>query len=99
MKAVWLWFLVILILIAGPTPEFGRQTGSRAVAQSGGTFNDIQHIVFIIKENRTFDNYFGRFPGADGAATHCLSTVWLTTLRRSRPKAPNDYSRTPTINK
>ncbi|GAC1509035.1 MAG: alkaline phosphatase family protein [Chloroflexota bacterium] len=27
----------------------------------------IQHVVFIIKENHTFDNVFGRFPGADGA--------------------------------
>jgi len=29
----------------------------------------IKHIVFLIKENRTFDNYFGRYPGADGATT------------------------------
>ena len=27
----------------------------------------IQHIVLIIKENHTFDNYFGTFPGANGA--------------------------------
>jgi phospholipase C len=26
----------------------------------------IKHVVFIIKENRTFDNLFGRFPGANG---------------------------------
>jgi phospholipase C len=29
----------------------------------------IEHVIFIIKENRTFDHYFGRYPGADGA-TH-----------------------------
>src|SRR5215213_4298531 len=29
----------------------------------------IKHVVFVIKENRTFDNYFGTFPGADGATT------------------------------
>ena len=29
----------------------------------------IQHVVFIIKENRTFDHYFGRYPGADGTRT------------------------------
>src|SRR5262249_29119013 len=29
----------------------------------------IKHVVFVIKENRTFDTYFGRFPGADGATT------------------------------
>ncbi|MEP6757922.1 MAG: alkaline phosphatase family protein [Actinomycetota bacterium] len=33
-----------------------------AAAQSA-----IKHIVFVIKENRTFDNYFGQYPGADGA--------------------------------
>lgn len=26
----------------------------------------IKHVVFIIKENHSFDNLFGRFPGADG---------------------------------
>ncbi|HJR46163.1 MAG TPA: alkaline phosphatase family protein [Actinomycetota bacterium] len=29
----------------------------------------IEHVVFIIKENRSFDNYFARYPGAEGAAT------------------------------
>jgi phospholipase C len=26
----------------------------------------IEHVVFLIKENRTFDNLFGTFPGANG---------------------------------
>src|SRR2546429_8157114 len=26
----------------------------------------IQHVVIIFKDNHAFDNYFGRFPGADG---------------------------------
>jgi phospholipase C len=26
----------------------------------------IKHVVYIIKENRTFDHMFGRFPGVDG---------------------------------
>jgi phospholipase C len=29
----------------------------------------IEHVVFIIKENRTFDHYFGRYPGAHGATS------------------------------
>jgi phospholipase C len=29
----------------------------------------IKHIIFIVKENRSFDNYFGKYPGADGATT------------------------------
>jgi phospholipase C len=27
----------------------------------------LEHVVFIVKENHTFDNYFGTFPGANGA--------------------------------
>jgi phospholipase C len=34
----------------------------------------IKHIVFIIKENRTFDNYFARYPGAEGTDTGKTST-------------------------
>ena len=26
----------------------------------------IQHIIMIMQENRSFDNYFGTFPGANG---------------------------------
>jgi phospholipase C len=29
----------------------------------------VQHVVFILKENHTFDNYFATFPGADGTLT------------------------------
>jgi len=28
--------------------------------------NPTQHVVIIVKENHTFDNYFGTFPGAEG---------------------------------
>src|SRR5437016_3064882 len=29
----------------------------------------IKHVIFIIKENRSFDQYFGLFPGARGTTT------------------------------
>ena len=28
--------------------------------------NPIKHIVVIMQENRSFDNYFGTYPGANG---------------------------------
>ena len=43
----------------------------------------IQHVVFIIKENRSFDNYFGAFPGADGATTGTTSTGQTVPLTHS----------------
>ena len=33
----------------------------------------IEHVVFIVKENRSYDNYFGRYPRGDGATTGELS--------------------------
>src|SRR4051812_27417896 len=31
--------------------------------------NKIKHVVFIQQENRSFDEYFGMYPGADGIPT------------------------------
>ncbi|HEX7247438.1 MAG TPA: alkaline phosphatase family protein [Actinomycetota bacterium] len=31
--------------------------------------NPIEHVIFLIKENRSFDHYFGRYPGVEGATT------------------------------
>jgi phospholipase C len=36
--------------------------------------DQIRHVVFIIKENRSFDQYFGTFPGADGATSGVCGT-------------------------
>src|SRR6476661_4666014 len=29
----------------------------------------LQHLIFIVQENRSFDQYFGTYPGADGIPT------------------------------
>ncbi|HEX4600890.1 MAG TPA: alkaline phosphatase family protein [Gemmatimonadales bacterium] len=40
-------------------------SGSPQPAAPGG--RPIAHVVLLIKENHSFDNYFGTFPGANGA--------------------------------
>jgi len=52
--------------------------------------NKIDHIVFIVKENRTFDTYFGTFPGADGATTGMTSTGQVIPLGHTPDKTPYD---------
>lgn len=54
---------------------------ARLAAPAG--INQIKHIVFLIKENRSFDNYFGLFPGADGATTGITSTGHVIPLRHT----------------
>src|SRR5215470_11925644 len=40
----------------GSTPDQARPPG----------IDKINHVIWIIQENRSFDNYFGTYPGADG---------------------------------
>lgn len=39
--------------------------GSWTATYANGT-SKIQHLIFIIQENHSFDNYFGTYPGANG---------------------------------
>ena len=66
--------------------------GARTAAQTqlAAFRSHIQHIVFLIKENRSFDMYFGAFPGADGATTATISTGERMTLRHALDRMPRD---------
>jgi phospholipase C len=37
-----------------------------AQSQSSDPIHKIRHVIIIMQENRSFDTYFGTFPGADG---------------------------------
>jgi phospholipase C len=60
----------------------GGQGGNTANVHTGQDLTAIQHIVFIIKENHTFDNYFATFPGVDGATRGLTSTGQVVPLAR-----------------
>src|SRR3974390_423236 len=51
----------------------------------------IGHVVVIFKENHSFDNYFGQFPGANGAQTGRTSAGG-TVITPPMPDNPNDCS-------
>ena len=38
----------------------------RAPIDPSAGFDNINHLIFVVQENRSFDSYFGTFPGADG---------------------------------
>jgi phospholipase C len=48
----------------------------------------IKHVVVVVKENHTFDNYFGSFPGAEGTTTCKKSDGTTFTC----PHAPDSTS-------
>ncbi len=49
------------LLVAGRAPT---QSAAPPAAPPG--LEKIQHFVFIMQENRSFDHYFGTYPGAEG---------------------------------
>jgi phospholipase C len=64
----------LLALTLGPSRSDGAPSGSpdgvdgvqhtRATSLRG--IHKIRHVVIIMQENRSFDSYFGTYPGADG---------------------------------
>ena len=72
-----------LMLCAITTP--GLAADDKAKSKTSGAtmpagMNQIQHIVFLIKENRSFDNYFGTYPGAYGATSGPISNGTVVPL-------------------
>jgi phospholipase C len=61
----WKRLLVSFALFAGGcTNGSGVQAGIAAHAPKG--IEKIDHVIMIVMENRSFDHYFGTYPGADG---------------------------------
>ena len=63
----------------------------------------IKHLISLMQENHTFDNYFGTYPGADGIpkgvclparlsspVTDCIAPYHLTNPRTSDPNHERD---------
>lgn len=50
----------------------------------------IQHIVFLVKENRSFDSMFGQFPGANGATQGTISSGAVMPLLHESDSLPAD---------
>jgi phospholipase C len=57
----WRTMAALAGLIASTTPLAAQQAAADPLAKIG-------HIVVIFEENRSFDNFFGNFPGANGLA-------------------------------
>jgi phospholipase C len=92
-KVLFSWaavgFLTVVLLFIH---SLDAQRGSpvRPHGHPPGGIDKISHIIFLVKENRTFDHYFGTFPGADGATTGKISTGAVIPLRHAPDMVPHD---------
>ena len=55
-----------LTVVKAQNVSVSNSTSSQQLAASSPASGFIQHIVIIMQENRTFDHYFGTYPGAHG---------------------------------
>src|SRR4051794_21498529 len=46
-----------------------------AIPPAGSCLDDIEHVVFLIQENRSFDHYFGTYRGVRGFADPRARTI------------------------
>ena len=54
------------VLAVGAFVLWPFAAGRNVDAQAASGIHKIQHVVIIMQENRSFDSYFGTYPGADG---------------------------------
>ncbi|HWO69500.1 MAG TPA: alkaline phosphatase family protein [Actinomycetota bacterium] len=63
--AVVLSLALLSLLVGGSVRGPAQAPPARAQAEPEGIFK-LDHLIFVVQENRSFDHYFGTFPGADG---------------------------------
>ena len=59
--------------LAGPRHSYGLDrliASAQETCPAGSSLSDIQHVVILIQENRSFDSYFGTYRGVRGFADH-----------------------------
>ena len=54
----------IIVGVVSVLPGMASLAGNAGAAAAG--IHKIRHVIVIMQENRSFDSYFGTFPGADG---------------------------------
>jgi phospholipase C len=63
--------VVAILLLLLPATTLLRPAATPGAQAPASGIHKIQHIVIVMQENRSFDHYFGTFPGADGIPMRC----------------------------
>jgi phospholipase C len=79
-----------------PSPSVTPASPSPTLSPSPSPTTDpkdaIKHVIFMVKENRSFDSYFGRYPGADGAKVGKLHDGRTVRLKDAPDVEPHDMA-------
>jgi phospholipase C len=77
--------------LAGVLPE--RLAEAATVSPKDFNLSQVKHIVILMQENRSFDHYFGAFPGARGFKdpTVARQSNGRTVFQQDDPANPDGY--------
>jgi phospholipase C len=75
-----------LLVLIFALPSFAQEPSNT------GNISQIQHVIYIIKENRSFDSFWGTYPGANGATTAKISTGQTITMGHQADQMPHDIT-------
>jgi phospholipase C len=73
---------IVYLVRTNSASRVGPSTGAES-KQIGLARSKIKHVVFVLLENRTYDNIFGRFPGGAGATTAQVPGLGTVALRHA----------------
>ena len=60
----------VLGAACGQSPSASTVRRSAAVAPAGSDLGAVEHVIFLMMENRSFDHYYGSYPGVRGFDDH-----------------------------
>src|SRR5438045_3024190 len=81
-------FQITLIAACNNVPD----TSDRASVSARAAI-PIKHVIVVVKENHTFDNYFGSFPGAEGTSS-CQTSSGPIACPHAPDRTPRDLCHT-----
>src|SRR5580658_8388909 len=59
-----------LLAGCGRGPSSSTVASSAAIAPAGSDLGAVEHVIFLMMENRSFDHYYGTYPGVRGFDDH-----------------------------
>ena len=62
--------LAAIAVVAAACTQAGSATEPAPAETVAPGLSSLKHLIFIVQENRSFDHYFGTYPGADGIPTN-----------------------------
>ncbi|WP_405579203.1 phospholipase C [Streptomyces sp. NBC_01190] len=77
--------------MAGLLPENLARAATASPAK--GSLSQVKHVVYVMMENRSFDHYFGTFPGARGFSDRTAITLpnGNSVFQQPDPANPDGY--------